>query len=164
MSRFLLATLFLAAAPVAAQTDSARADSTRSTKSGVFAEDQAAKGKDVYLGQCQSCHTAIDFTNAEFKAKWTGKPLAEFFTYLVENMPESEPGALSRDQYAQVTAYILQLNGAPAGVTPLSSEADSLKSIKIEIAAAAWSLRPQASGFRLQASGRLTGTGAKRAP
>lgn len=127
--QLLAGTCFVLAPALNAQTPP---DSARTTRAGVYSEDQGTRGKDVYLGQCQSCHTAADFTNADFKAKWGGKKLAEFFTYLVESMPESEPGALSKDQYAQVTAYLLQLNGMPAGPAPLATSADSLQDITIE--------------------------------
>ncbi len=122
--------------PDSVRTDSARTDSLRSTLLGVYTEEQAAKGKDLYLGHCQSCHTAADFTSNDFKANWVGKLVAEFFTYLVENMPESEPGALSQEQYTQVTAYVLQLNALPVGPAPLPIGADSLKAIKFEVAPA----------------------------
>jgi S-disulfanyl-L-cysteine oxidoreductase SoxD len=114
--------------------DSARADTVRSTQSGVYTEEQAARGKDVYLAQCQSCHTPSAFSSPDFRNNWVGKLLSEFFTYLVETMPESEPGALSKEQYAQVTAYILSLNAQPTGAVALPTSADSLTSIRIEIA------------------------------
>ena len=121
-------------------------DSVRSTLSGVFTEEQAAKGKDVFLGQCQSCHTNADLTSADFKADWVGKMLSDFFTFLKETMPESEPGALSNEQYAAVTAYVLQLNGLPAGAVPLATTADSLATIKFEVAPAGLALQRRPSG------------------
>ncbi len=137
MSRFLLAAVMLfLPMSLRAQGDSAAPATSRTTRSGVFSGDQAAKGKDVFLGQCQSCHTAASMAAGDFVNNWNTKPLADLFTYLVENMPESEPGALSKAQYAQVVAYILQLNQMPAGELELAAEADSLKDIRIDIAAA----------------------------
>jgi cytochrome c5 len=127
------------------QAQTTTADSLRSTLSGVFTEEQAAKGKDVFLGQCQSCHTNADLTSADFKADWVGKMLSEFFTFLKETMPESEPGALSNEQYAAVTAYVLQLNGLPAGALPLATTADSLAAIKFEVAPAGLALNSRPS-------------------
>jgi mono/diheme cytochrome c family protein len=138
MRSHLLTLALCVAFPVttAAQSDSATPTPARTTRSGIFSADQAAKGKDVYLGQCQSCHTAASLTAADFVANWNTKPLAELFTYLVENMPESEPGSLSKVQYSQVVAYILQLNNMPAGEIELAAEAESLQGITIDIAAA----------------------------
>lgn len=120
------------------------ADSLRSTLTGVFTTEQAAKGKDVFLGQCQSCHTNADLTSADFRADWVGKMLSELFTFLKETMPESEPGALSNEQYAAVTSYILQLNGLPAGASPLATTADSLATIKFEMPASPGGARQRA--------------------
>jgi mono/diheme cytochrome c family protein len=128
----LVLPLLLAAAPLLG-AQSTTADSLRSTLNGVFTEEQAAKGKDVFLGHCQSCHTNADLTSADFKADWVGKMLSEFFSFLRETMPESEPGSLSNEQYAAVTAYVLQLNGLPVGAVPLATTADSLAAIKFEV-------------------------------
>lgn len=121
-------------------------DSSRSTLNGVFTEEQAAKGKDVFLGHCQSCHTNADLTSADFRADWVGKMLSDFFSFLKETMPESEPGALSNEQYAAVTAYVLQLNGLPAGTVPLATTADSMATIKFEVAPAGLALNRQPIG------------------
>lgn len=153
MRSLLLRLAVCAALPLTAgaQSDSAAPVPARTTRSGIFSADQAAKGKDVYLGQCQSCHTAASLTATDFVANWNTKPLAELFTYLVENMPESEPGSLSKVQYAQVVAYILQLNNMPTGELELAAEAESLAGITIDIAPAppaslpsplAWLKRP----------------------
>ena len=39
-------------------------------------------------------------------------------------MPPSQPGSLSEEQYADVTAYILSLNGMQPGDTPLSMDSE----------------------------------------
>jgi hypothetical protein len=69
----------------------------------------------------------------DFVTNWNGKELAEIFTYLVENMPEDEPGSMSKPQYADVLAYVLQLNNMPVGDKELASEVDSLKGIRIDV-------------------------------
>ncbi|MBL8983764.1 MAG: cytochrome c [Gemmatimonadetes bacterium] len=135
MRAFALPLAALLCAPSLGGAQSATTDTTRSTLSGVYSEEQAGKGKDVFLGQCQSCHTTADLTSADFRADWVGKMLSELFTFLKETMPESEPGALSNEQYAAVTSYILQLNGLPAGTSPLATTADSLATIKFEVPA-----------------------------
>lgn len=144
MRAFVLPLATILCAPALAGAQSATPDTTRSTLSGVYSEEQAGKGKDVFLGQCQSCHTAADLTSADFRADWVGKMLSELFTFLKETMPESEPGALSNEQYAAVTSYILQLNGLPAGPTPLGTTADSLATIKFEMPASSGGTRQRA--------------------
>jgi len=46
-------------------------------------------------------------------------------------MPNDKPGKLSRGQYADIVAYLLELNGFTAGKTPLPSDDEKLKQIKI---------------------------------
>lgn len=62
---------------------------------------------------------------------WSGRPLAELFQYIRYSMPKSEPGTLSAEEYAQLTAYILQLNGMPDGARELPADSAALSRIRI---------------------------------
>ena len=44
-------------------------------------------------------------------------------------MPKNDPGSLSPDEYAAVTAYLLQLNDMPAGKAALPVDSLTLKAI-----------------------------------
>jgi mono/diheme cytochrome c family protein len=105
---------------------------TRSTKDRVYSVSQASDGKDVYLGRCQSCHTAISHTGAPFRANWDKRPLSELLDYIVQKMPKDSPGTLTAEEYTQVLAYILRMNGMPAGPNDLPSDAAALKTIRID--------------------------------
>ena len=48
-----------------------------------------------------------------------------------EARSEPDPGSLKPEDYAAVTAYVLQQNGYPAGTTPLAKGAAGLKDAKI---------------------------------
>jgi len=113
------------------------AHAQRTTHDGIFTAEQAAQGRDLYLGLCQSCHTAISHTGAPFKEHWVGKPLSDLMTYILTLMPKSAPGTLEPDDAAMLLAYILKLNGMPAGSTTLSAEIPQLRQIKIELKTAA---------------------------
>jgi mono/diheme cytochrome c family protein len=113
------------------------AHAQRTTHDGIFTAEQAAQGRDLYLGLCQSCHTAISHTGAPFKEHWVGKPLSDLMTYILTLMPKSAPGTLEPDDAAMLLAYILKLNGMPAGGTTLSAEISQLRQIKIELKTAA---------------------------
>jgi hypothetical protein len=45
------------------------------------------------------------------------------------SMPEDKPGSLSRAQNADILAYMLRVNGFPAGEKVLSTEAGALGQI-----------------------------------
>ncbi len=92
-----------------------------------FTADQAARGGQAFADNCAGCH-GVDFTGGpgspalrgpEFMYSWNGKSAAELYTYIHDNMPPGQQGALSDAQYTEVVAAILNANGVPAGATPL---------------------------------------------
>jgi len=105
----------------------------RSTVDGVFTSAQATRGADVYNMLCQSCHSAESHTGTPFRNNWVGKPLAELFGYISSEMPKTEPGSLSPEEYTLVLAYILKMNGMPAGRRALTADAAQLDSIRIDL-------------------------------
>jgi S-disulfanyl-L-cysteine oxidoreductase SoxD len=124
----LLSVLMLAAAPLAAQT----ADTTmKPASAGVYTEGQAARGDTVFQKFCLSCHTPTFHSDQQFKMNWLGRPVFELFKILKTTMPEDNIGGLSDDEYTRVIAYILKLNGFPAGADSLTSDSLALKRIRI---------------------------------
>jgi mono/diheme cytochrome c family protein len=105
----------------------------RSTVDGVFTAAQATRGADVYNMLCQSCHSAESHTGTPFRNNWVGKPLAELFGYISSEMPKTEPGSLTPEEYTLVLAYILKMNGMPAGRRALTADAAQLDSIRIDL-------------------------------
>jgi len=112
------------------------ADSTRSTRTGVYTTGQASRGIEVYALNCQSCHTPATHTGPLFVAKWDGHLLSELYEYIRTSMPKSDPGSLSRREYILVLAYLLKMNGMPAGKDELPADSLGLKKIRIELKAA----------------------------
>jgi hypothetical protein len=105
---------------------------SRTTLSGIFTTAEAQEGRDMYLGLCQSCHTAASHTGPPFRKKWAGRPLAELFSYMRTNMPKNEPASLDDYSYGVLLAYMLQLNGMPPGKSPLSTDSITLAKIMID--------------------------------
>lgn len=95
----------------------------------VFTAQQATAGKTAYARNCASCHMQDLSGNGEvpalagqaFKDTWGGRTTKDFFDYMSAAMPYGGP-SLSVDVYADIEAYILQVNGAMAGSTVLSAE------------------------------------------
>jgi len=103
-----------------------------STLNGVYTDEQASRGKDVYAGSCRSCHTPASHTGATFNKWWRGKHLSDLFVYVSTRMPKNDPGSLAPEDVADVMAYLLKMNAMPVGKEELSADADSLKKIRIE--------------------------------
>jgi quinoprotein glucose dehydrogenase len=111
---------------------------TSSVWDGVYTEDQAGRGKPLYAKECGSCHggsmsggeEAPPLTGSAFMANWSGLTVGDLFERIRVSMPEGRPGALSRQQNADILAYILSVNQFPAGKTELQRETDRLKQIR----------------------------------
>jgi mono/diheme cytochrome c family protein len=98
-----------------------------STKNGVFTEEQAARGKQVYEKSCQNCHQP-DFY-VEKLPKWENKPVGELFQALSTTMPADNVGSLLTSEYLDVLAYVFSITGSPAGKTELTT--DNMDSISV---------------------------------
>ena len=108
------------------------AQSSKSVNEGIYTAAQAERGAATFKTSCTACHEPSRFTGDEFLAGWTGKPLHELFQHMSTTMPEDNPGSLKPQQYVDVVAYFLQLNGYPAGKTELQSAAEGLKTIAFD--------------------------------
>lgn len=129
----LLGLAYILALPGVAAAQDAPPDSTRSTRAGVYTAGQATRGREVYELSCASCHTPASHTGPVFAAKWDRHPLWDLYRYVSEAMPKSEPGSLTPRQYAQVVAYLLKMNGMPAGKAEIPTDSTALKTIRIEL-------------------------------
>jgi S-disulfanyl-L-cysteine oxidoreductase SoxD len=101
------------------------------TSSGVYTPAQAAKGERVYMTACVSCHPPGTYAAQAFRDKWNGAPLSQLFDFVADTMPKNEPGSLETQDYIQVISYILKINGAPPGKTPLAADSRELKKIRL---------------------------------
>ena len=120
-----------AALPALASGQSAR---PRTTQDGVFTAPQAERGKDLYLTLCQSCHAAITHTGPIFRRNWSGRALVELYTFMSTRMPKSEPASLSPETYADLLAYMLQMNKMPSGSSELPGDVEALRQVRIQLA------------------------------
>ena len=128
--------LLALSAPLAAQTNG----SADRSAAGAYTEDQAVRGKIAYETFCASCHATSFHTDDQFRFNWFGRTVYDLFRTLKTTMPEDNPGGLSDDEYTRVIAYVLKLNGFPAG--PDSLPADSLVTKGIRIRAAGDTVKP----------------------
>ncbi|MBY0511367.1 MAG: cytochrome c [Rhodospirillaceae bacterium] len=103
--------------------------------SGVFTQEQAARGKAVYLAHCASaCHVenlagngpAPGLAGPDFLLRWEDFSVAELMEKIRATMPKAAPASLSAEDYLTVTAYILAENGAAAGQTKMATGLDKI--------------------------------------
>jgi mono/diheme cytochrome c family protein len=107
-----------------------------STLSGVYTTEQALRGAKTYGLVCESCHVGMgNHTGPAFRKRWGGGNVFDLYQFISYNMPKNDPGSLSPDEYADVTAYLLQMNGMPAGKTALATDSMVLKSLTYDTVA-----------------------------
>jgi mono/diheme cytochrome c family protein len=124
--------LFLAAAVLALSCAVALAQEKKSVKAGVYTTPQAERGQALFKTKCASCHAPNYFTDDLFYMNFAGKPLWEMFDVISDSMPEDNPGSLKKEEYADVIAFLLQLNKFPAGSAELPIDKDALSAILME--------------------------------
>ena len=106
---------------------------------GVYAEEQATRGADLYAQRCAMCHgdglggveSAPALTGPVFYGNWEGEALDALFERMRMSMPQDSPGSLSRAQNADILAHMLKVGGYPAGTAPLDGRAGALTGIRI---------------------------------
>lgn len=103
----------------------------QTTQAGVYTEVQARRGATVMEAMCSECHEAEEFTGA-FLTSWSGTSVWALYDEVYALMPEDNPSSLEPSEYADVLAYIFQLNGLPTGSTELPYSKEALTSILIE--------------------------------
>ena len=121
----------LALLPWLAQPALAQTDERLTTLDGVYTEEQALRGAEVNERVCRECHDDEEFVGA-FIRSWAGASVAALFDDIYSLMPEDQPGSLPPQQYADIIAYILQLNGLPPGEVELGAARESLERVLIE--------------------------------
>ena len=101
--------------------------------------DQQARGKALYNDKCASCHMENLRGSTEtpplagdmFWGNWETYSANNLLEQVRSTMPEDNPGALMRQEYVDIVAYILKFNQV-AFDGDLPMDADSLKKITIK--------------------------------
>jgi S-disulfanyl-L-cysteine oxidoreductase SoxD len=115
------------------------AQSEKTVWSGIYTAEQATRGKTKAETTCGSCHAATmkgelapALVGEEFIGHWYDAKLSELVMKVNQTMPADAPGSLKPEEYADIMAYLLQINGFPAGQEPLVLEpVASLDAVKI---------------------------------
>ncbi len=114
---------------------------TASVWSGVYTDTQATRGEEVFRRRCTYCH-GIDLAGAEdpngpalkgsrFLGRWQKRTVAELWDTIGETMPANNPGILDAETCTDLVAYLLKVNGAPAGPRALSNDPEQLERLTL---------------------------------
>jgi mono/diheme cytochrome c family protein len=122
-------------------TSAPRAAQTQSVADGVYTEEQAVRGAEVYTRECSSCHGdgldgdgfAPALAGSEFLSNWNGTSVGDLFDRIRISMPPGNPAVVSAEGKADIVAHLLKFNKYPAGQAELVKDLAPLKVIKIEL-------------------------------
>ena len=94
----------------------------------VFTDAQAKRGEAAYAMSCAGCHgedlsgrAMGPLRGDHFLDRWREDNLDVLFTHIRTRMPANAAGSLSEAAYLDILAYILQVNGFPAGSQELTA-------------------------------------------
>jgi len=116
------------------------AQTSRSVWDGVYTADQSKRGAELYANYCASCHgtalgggeSAPPLAGGEFLSNWNGLTVGDLFERIRISMPADRPGRLTREQDADILAFLLSASEFPAGTSELERQTEVLKQIRIE--------------------------------
>lgn len=111
---------------------SGQAQEVIQARDGVYTDLQARRGEVIYTAACADCHGARDFSGTSFMRRWGNVPIEALFQHVKTTMPDMAPGILTERQTADIMAYVLSLNGFPAGDEELPSASDALGRIRMD--------------------------------
>jgi mono/diheme cytochrome c family protein len=110
----------------------------RTTWDGVYTEAQADRGEGLYKEHCIRCHGAalqgngegaLPLTGATFGSTWNGVTLGAMMERVRLSMPQDKPATMSRQQIADLLAFVLRANKFPAGDAELPRQTDILNTV-----------------------------------
>ena len=115
-----------------------RAQQPRTVQDGVYTGAQAGRGQALYKERCTACHgetlggaNAPPLAGNDFLVVWSKRPLSDLVNKIQILMPAGKPGEITRQQAADIAAYILQVGKFPAGQSALASDDAALKQIML---------------------------------
>jgi mono/diheme cytochrome c family protein len=125
---------------VATSVAAGRGSAARQTQSvwdGVYTQAQAQRGEPLYGAACAECHgsdlTGIEvapgLAGGEFVWNWNGLTVGDLFERVRISMPQADPNSISRQEKADILAYMLQVSGFPAGETEMASRTNQLRGV-----------------------------------
>jgi mono/diheme cytochrome c family protein len=139
MSRIILVTIAIAAATFTIGAMSADKTARIGTAHGVYTEQQAAEGAQIYKVSCAMCHGESLYGTEEIPAlkgrlmyNFRGSSVGALYDYISRAMPQMAPGSLSPDDNARIVAYLLKENDMPAGAKRLPADQAALNAIPFE--------------------------------
>ena len=119
------------AAPAPADEAPSADESASTTVAASFTSEQADRGRDLFRAQCTECHYSSEFSDSQFKFKWSRRTAGNLYQLIQTSMPETAPGSLSPEETVELVTYILRMNGFEPGTDELAADRVVLDAIEL---------------------------------
>jgi mono/diheme cytochrome c family protein len=114
-----LAVALLTGCSTSVETSRVEAVPEPTSATGYYSPEQAARGEQAFRQACGACHPTSEFHGRDFEWRWRRQTVWDLYRETTRTMPEDDPGGLADRSYADIIAYILQINDYPIGDTEL---------------------------------------------
>lgn len=104
---------------------------TVATGDATFTDEQADRGRDIFRAQCTECHYSSEFSDSQFKFKWSRRSAGNLYELIQSSMPETAPGSLTAEETVDLVSYILSMNGFEPGASELAPDRAVLDGISL---------------------------------
>ncbi|MEM7416706.1 MAG: cytochrome c [Gemmatimonadota bacterium] len=104
-------------------------DAAPMAASSSFTEAQADRGRDVFRASCTECHYSSEFSDSQFKFKWSRRSAGNLYELIQTSMPETAPGSLLPEEAVDLVTYIMRMNGFEPGDAELGTDRAALDEI-----------------------------------
>jgi len=113
---------------------------TRTNWDGVYTEQQAARGQQVYARACAVCHldnlqgdsVSPTLVGPAFFARFPDATALDMVTAIRSAMPQNAPDSLGDQAYVDLVSYLLKVNGNRPGSSELKTDVSELENIAIK--------------------------------
>ncbi len=102
-----------------------------SVENAFYTTRQAPRGNGLFRDNCVSCHASSEFAGSSFERRWRNRSVGDIYEFILYSMPDDNPGGLPAQTYADIVAYMLELNDFPAGESELPTSMDALLQMKM---------------------------------
>lgn len=116
--------------PTTVQVAAAGEPEPAALSEGLYTQGQASRGERRFQQLCADCHRDAEITQSWFGGT-THQTASDLLLVMSMTMPETSPGSLSDEDYADILAYLLRLNDYPAGEEELPPDFAVLGNIRI---------------------------------
>ena len=107
-------------------------ESTRKSRQNAESLSTARNARPATATSFLAANRRPPLTGGAFLSNWNGLTVGDLFDRIRKTMPQSGPGRLTRQQDADILAYVFSRNKFPFGKTELYRQSEMLKEIRFE--------------------------------